>query len=594
MPVLPRSLLRAHTSRLAGVLGLSVLAALGEAVGLALFTVVLNHVLGAKDAPRAPGIIGGLGQGMSHSPGLFFALLALTYIGKSLLTLLANYASIAVALKIADGWRLRLLRAFLHLPLRHAPTKQGVTMQLVLDEPTVAGQGLAAGGILVQNVVSAATIYLTLLWLSPNTTLLLTCIALVSMLALAQVFRYSRVLGGQRSVAYTQAYGYLGEMMSALRQVKMFGLERRVEEQATTLVDRMRSVMRRSTALSSSPRVIIELVFVVVFAVVLAIMAPRMAQADLVTSAGLAAVAAMRLLPSFSAAAGVWVLVQQALPAMMRIEEQLGRLEAQAATAEREGLVLPPLQRSVSLQGVSFSYPERPPLFQGMDLQIEAGRFTALVGPSGSGKSTVLELLCGLHDPEQGRVLVDGAELRTASKAAWLQQIGVVPQDGFLMSGTVRENLVLLRPDCPEEVLLAAVRAVGADQIIRDLPAGYDTVIGERGVSLSGGQRQRLALARILVREPTMLLLDEATSALDAESDEAIFANLARYRGKMTIVAVAHRLASVRNADRIYFIASGRVVESGTHQELMLKNGPYAALYRASERFQPAPASAQG
>ena len=153
-----------------------------------------------------------------------------------------------------------------------------------------------------------------------------------------------------------------------------------------------------------------------------------------------------------------------------------------------------------------------------------------------------------------------------------------------MLSGTIRENLCLLRPDCPDEVMRDAIAAVGAERIIHELPDGYDTVIGERGVALSGGQRQRLALARVLVREPRILLLDEATSALDAESDEAIFAAIDRVRKKVTVVAIAHRLASIRNADRIFFIAEGKVLESGSHQELLERNGAYAALYRASER----------
>jgi ABC-type multidrug transport system fused ATPase/permease subunit len=591
----PRALLRPHAGRLFGVVSLSAISAAGEAFGLALFSVLLNQVLDTKTAPPAPGILGGLRGLMADSPRIFFVLLALTYIGKSLLTLVSNYVSIAVALNIADGWRMRLLRALLNMPLRAVPAKQGVTLQLILDEPVVAGSGLAAGGILIQNVISAATIYGTLLWLSPTTTLILTCIAAVALFVLMQVFRYSRTLGVQRSDVYKEGFGYLTEMIGALRQLKMFGLERRVESRAEDLVTRMRSVSRRSIAISSSPRIIIELVFVVVFVLVLGVLAPRMGQAAMVTSAGLAAVAAMRLLPSFSAAAGIWVQVQQAIPAMARIQSELERLEKLTESPLNDSRPLPELQRSIEARRIQFTYPGRTPALQGLDLQIEAGKFTALVGPSGSGKSTLLELLCGLHDPDEGAILVDGADLRTASKTKWRHQIGMVPQDGFLMSGTIRENLLLLRPDCPESTLQAAIAAVGAEQIIKDLPAGYQTMIGERGVALSGGQRQRLALARVLVREPRVLLLDEATSALDAESDESVFKALERYRGKMTIVAVAHRLASVRNADRIFFISAGQVVESGSHQQLLAQNGAYAALYRASdrpsERFsQPAPA----
>jgi ABC-type multidrug transport system fused ATPase/permease subunit len=580
-----RALLRPHASRLFIVFGLSAIAAAGEAVGLALFSVLLNAILDLKTRGATPGIIGVLTRFMEASPRVFFGLLAVTYIGKSILTLVSNYVSIAVSLKIADGWRMRLLRALLHMPLRGIPTKQGVAVQLVLDEPVVAGQGLASGGILVQNVISAATIYATLLWLSPTTTLILTCIALVAMFVLMQVFRYSRTLGVERTEAYTTGYSYMTEMLGSLRQLKLFGLENRVEKHSAKLINRIRLVVRRSLALSSSPRIIIELVFVVVFVLVLAVLAPRMTQAAMLTSVGLAAVAAMRLLPSFSAAAGIWVQVQQAFPAMSHIQTELERLEQAAELPITNGQPLAPMRDAIELRNVEFSYPERPAVLKGVSLRIEAGKFTAVVGPSGSGKSTLFELLCGLHDPDAGQILVDGVDLATAPKVPWRQQqLGIVPQDGFLMSGTIRENLLLLHPDCPEPIMLDAVKAVGAELLISHLPGGYDTMIGERGISLSGGQRQRLALARVLVREPGILLLDEATSALDAESDEAVFQALERYRGKMTIIAIAHRLSSIRNADRIFFMLDGQVAESGSHEELLKRNGPYAALYRASDR----------
>jgi ABC-type multidrug transport system fused ATPase/permease subunit len=579
-----RELLRPYSGRLAAVVGLSTVASIGEAVGLSLFSVLLNQFLAAKPSLPVPGVLGGFTRLMATRPHAFFALLALTYIGRSALTLVANYAGVAVALTIADEWRMRLFRALFAMPLRGVPSKQGVTLQLVVDEPIVAGNGLAAGGLLIQNLMSAGTIYATLLWLSPSTTLLLTCVAGVSFLVLLQVFRYSRRLGARRSEVYRDGYGYLTETIGALRQVKLFGLEKRIEKRVEELVKVIRGITRRTIVVSSSPRVIIELVFVIVFALVLAILSSRMDQAALFGTAGLAGVAAMRLLPSFSAAAGIWVQVQQAVPAMNRIAEELEKLEALVEPPAPGAVALPGPSKAIELTDVTFAYPGRPAVLRDIDLTIEAGRFTALIGPSGSGKSTLLELICGLYDPEQGRILIDGTDLRAANKAVWRQRLGIVPQDGFLMSGTVRENLLLLRPDCPEDVLARAVDAVGATEIIAALPAGYDTVIGERGASLSGGQRQRLALARVLVKEPDVLMLDEATSALDATSDESIFRALESYRGKMTIIAVAHRLASVRHADRIFFLADGAIIESGDHEGLIARNGSYAALYRASER----------
>jgi len=372
-------------------------------------------------------------------------------------------------------------------------------------------------------------------------------------------------------------------MLGALKQLRIFGLERSVETRAEHYVGLMRGIHRKSMAISSSPRILIELVFLLAFLLMLAIATPRMGEAAMVSAAGLAAAAAMRLLPAFSAAAGTWVQVHQALPALERIRSELERLEAGVASQAGGTRVVSSFKR-LEARGVHFTYADRAPALNGVDLVIPAGSFTAIVGPSGSGKSTLLDLLCGIHDPDRGAILVDDVDLKELARPQWRALLGVVPQDGFLLSGTVRENLCLLRPDCTEEVLRDAVAAVGAQQIIADMPAGYDTVIGERGVALSGGQRQRLALARVLIREPKVLLLDEATSALDPESDELLFRALEQFRGRLTVVAIAHRLSSVRHADRIFVMQGGVVAESGTHDSLLRADGVYAGMWRAAER----------
>jgi ABC-type multidrug transport system fused ATPase/permease subunit len=542
-------------------------------------------LVGSGHGPvSAPRFLHGLESSVRANPGVFFLILGLTYVAKSGLTLVANYASISVACQIADEWRLRLFGALLRMPVRSVPPKQGVLLQLILDEPGIAGAGLGAGGIMVQNVASALTIYVTLFWISPTITLGLTAIGAVAAGALSVLARYSRKASEQRSRAYVDGYGYITEMLTALKQVRIFGLERAVETRADGLVHRMRIAHRKGSAISSSPRIVIELVFFGAAILILALMAPKLGDPAMLSGAGLAAAAAMRLLPAFSAAAGTWVQVHQALPAVGRIHAELERLEAAAAPSPHEAAGAASFERSVECRGVRFAYPDRAPVLKGVDLRVEAGSFVAIVGSSGSGKSTLLDLLCGLYDPDAGEILVDGKDLRMISKGAWRELLGVVPQDAFLLSGTLRENLTLLRPECGPEAVAEALRVVGADKLVADLPAGLDTVVGERGVSLSGGQRQRLALARVLIRQPRLLILDEATSALDPESDEAVFAGLERARGKMTMIAIAHRLSSIRRADRILVMQDGVIVESGDHAALLRHNGVYATMWRSSER----------
>ncbi len=241
---------------------------------------------------------------------------------------------------------------------------------------------------------------------------------------------------------------------------------------------------------------------------------------------------------------------------------------------------LPQLQGQVTLDKVTFRYsPEQNPVLKQISLQVKAGEVIGIVGRSGSGKSTLTKLIQRLYVPESGRVLVDGVDL-AQMQPAWLRrQVGVVLQENRLFSGSIRDNIALADPGLPIEAVIKAAKLAGAHDFIVDLPEGYDTPVGEQGASLSGGQRQRIAIARALITNPRILILDEATSALDYESERIIQDNM-RYLCKgRTVFIIAHRLSTVRQADRIVVVEQGDIVESGTHDQLLQRNGYYARLY---------------
>lgn len=252
------------------------------------------------------------------------------------------------------------------------------------------------------------------------------------------------------------------------------------------------------------------------------------------------------------------------------------------AIADRDdAIVAPPLTGDIVFENVQFGYDPARPVLRGLDLTVKAGETIAFVGPSGAGKTTLLSLLPRFYEPQAGRILVDGHDIRSLTMASLRRQIGLVAQDVFLFAGTIRQNVAYGRLDASEEEIRDAVRRARLESFIAILPEGLDTVIGERGVKLSGGQKQRLAIARAFLKDPPILILDEATSALDSETERAIQASLTELSAGRTTLVIAHRLGTIRHADRIVVMSEGRVVEQGRHGELALAGGAYQTLHAA-------------
>jgi ATP-binding cassette subfamily B protein len=287
-----------------------------------------------------------------------------------------------------------------------------------------------------------------------------------------------------------------------------------------------------------------------------------------------------RLLFPIGSLLSVSVDLQSSMALFHRIFEYLDLpvdLEEAAAPIE-----LRDVRGEVRFEGVAFGYDaDARPTLDGVDLDIPAGSFTAIVGETGSGKTTLAYLAARLYDVGAGRVTIDGVDVRDVSFAALARTVGLVSQDTYLFHATVRENLRFARPEATDEELEDAARAAQIHDLIASLPEGYETTVGERGYRFSGGEKQRIAIARVVLRNPPILVLDEATSALDTETERAVQDALDALAAGRTTIAIAHRLSTVRDADQIVVLDGGRIVERGTHEELLERGGRYTALQQA-------------
>jgi ATP-binding cassette, subfamily B, bacterial HlyB/CyaB len=281
---------------------------------------------------------------------------------------------------------------------------------------------------------------------------------------------------------------------------------------------------------------------------------------------------------------GTWQDFQFNTQSLRMVADVVDR-DTEQTREQASNIPLPPLQGRVQFVDVGFRFSDQGPMvLDGVDLEIPAGSFVGLVGGSGSGKSTLLKLLSRFYPPERGSVLIDGLDIGKVELYSLRRQIGVVPQDSLLFDGTIRENLLMVKPDATAAEMMRAARIACAHDFIMQMPQGYNSSVGERGAGLSGGQRQRLALARAVLQNPRLLILDEATSALDATTERQVCINLFEaFRGR-TVFFITHRLSTVQPADLIVLMDRGAVMEKGNHRQLMQLRGWYYALYRSQNQ----------
>jgi len=500
---------------------------------------------------------------------------------KNLFQYLREILSIRLSLDMTAEIRMKAFETAMQRPYRYfLENKLGVLVQHLYHETHHVAYVLRVGIEQIANVVTVSALIVLLVVVSWQVTAIFFLVGVVYGCTIWKLSKQAHIAGDERQRSETEAIAVLAESIAGIRQIKVFSGETRVRSLYDTWLQRFRQQELHHLSRSILPQHLTEIFWIVVLGVLMSFPAlgvTKDAQAVMPLLAVFTAVA-FRVGPYVSRITQGWLMAKYYLPSLHLVSRLLETSEP-ASSCGRAVKPFRSFSRSIQLERVSFSYGETSRALSDVSISFGYGKTTAVTGPSGAGKSTLVDLLIRLFEPTGGRILVDETDLADYDLESWLARIGFVSQDTFVFHTTIRENIAFGMPDVSLENIQEAARQAHAHDFIERLPNGYNTVVGDRGLTLSGGQRQRIAIARALVRKPDILIFDEATSALDNQSEAMVQQAIAAVAKTKTVIIVAHRLSSVVHADKIIVLEHGKVVEEGTHDALLMSGGVYSTLY---------------
>ncbi len=583
------SLLSAHRLLVISLIATSLLASLSESLGLSSVLFLLSSApMESAFSERIPGLrslslliddVSMLGR-----VRIAAAVLILIFLIRGGLFYASRMLSVRLRIKLERTLRRQLFEQLLAVELKFIQNEQlGNLFTILSDYTKFSGrlfQVAAAGIIDLFTIIAYSFIMLFVSW---QLTLIATVLMIIITLGVRRGFSTSTRQAGQRANQALQELNSIGlESLSAIKLIHLFSKQEHSQSRfESSLQTYCRHLLQRESLVHLTRPLFMTLGAI---AVSLLLLAGSFFLADQ-TDAWLSLVAlflviAFRLMSPVASLNDTYAAINAHYPSLQAI---IHFLERQDKPYLKNGHIhLQGLEDKITLSHVTFCYQaSEPPVLTDISFEIPKGKITAVVGPSGAGKSTLVNLIARLYDCQTGQILVDGADLRQLDLGSWRSGMAVVSQDTFIFNDTVMGNLRFSNHKASEAQVIQAARLAQAHDFIVELPRGYQTLLGDRGVRLSGGQQQRIAIARAILLNSPLLILDEATSSLDSEIEQEIQADIERYSQGRTVLIIAHRLSTIRHADNIVVLDQGQVVEQGTHRELMSHRGPYWRLVQA-------------